>query len=152
MSQDPWQPWRDRVGERLGVSAWHEITQERVNLFAEATGDHQWIHVDPERARRGPFGGPIAHGYLTLAMLPMMLQDLVRGPGVAMAVNYGLNRVRFTSPVAVGSRVRAIAGLKEVRDVPGGLQVVLEVTVEIEGQDKPACVAETISRLYPAAA
>jgi acyl dehydratase len=137
------------VGDRLGVSAWHEITQERVNLFAEATGDHQWIHVDPERARRGPFGGPIAHGYLTLAMLPMMLQDLVRGPEVALVVNYGLNRVRFTSPVAVGSRVRAAAAVKAVEDVPGGLQVVLEVTVEIEGQDKPACVAETVSRLYP---
>ncbi len=152
MSEDPWQPWRDRVGEQLGVSAWHEITQERVNLFADATGDHQWIHVDPERAREGPFGGPIAHGHLTLSMVPMMLADLVRGPGVAMAVNYGLNRVRFTSPVAVGSRVRAIAALKEVQDVPGGLQVVLEVKVEIEGQEKPACVAETVTRLYQAPA
>ena len=152
MSQDPRQGWRDRVGTELGLSAWHEITQERVNRFAEATGDHQWIHVDPELARQGPFGGPIAHGYLTLSMLPMMLADLIRSEGVALAVNYGLNRVRFTSPVPVGARVRAVASLKEVEEVSGGVQLVLAVRVEIEGQEKPALVAETITRLYSAPA
>ena len=152
MSQDPRQGWRDRVGTELGLSAWHEITQERVNRFAEATGDHQWIHVDPELARRGPFGGPIAHGYLTLSMLPMMLADLIRSEGVALAVNYGLNRVRFTSPVPVGARVRAAASLKEVEELGGGVQLVLAVRVEIEGQEKPALVAETITRLYSAPA
>ena len=152
MSQDPRQGWRDRVGTELGLSAWHEITQERVNLFAEATGDHQWIHVDPELARQGPFGGPIAHGYLTLSMLPMMLADLIRSEGVALAVNYGLNRVRFTSPVPVGARVRAAASLKEVEELGGGVQLVLAERVEIEGQEKPALVAETITRLYSAPA
>ncbi len=152
MSQDPRQGWRDRVGTELGLSAWHEITQERVNRFAEATGDHQWIHVDPELARQGPFGGPIAHGYLTLSMLPMMLADLIRSEGVALAVNYGLNRVRFTSPVPVGARVRAAASLKEVEELGGGVQLVLAVRVEIEGQEKPALVAETITRLYSAPA
>ena len=152
MSQDPRQGWRDRVGTELGLSAWHEITQEQVNLFAEATGDHQWIHVNPELARQGPFGGPIAHGYLTLSMLPMLLGDLIRSQGVALAVNYGLNRVRFTSPVPVGARVRAVASLKEVEEVSGGVQLVLAVRVEIEGQEKPALVAETITRLYSAPA
>lgn len=152
MSQDPGQGWRDRVGTELGLSAWHEITQERVNLFAEATGDHQWIHVNPELARQGPFGGPIAHGYLTLSMLPMLLGDLIRSEGVALAVNYGLNRVRFTSPVPVGARVRAVASLKEFEEVSGGVQLVLAVRVEIEGQEKPALVAETITRLYSAPA
>lgn len=152
MSQDPRQGWRDRVGTELGLSAWHEITQERVNLFAEATGDHQWIHVNPELARQGPFGGPIAHGYLTLSMLPMLLADLIRSEGVALAVNYGLNRVRFTSPVPVGARVRAVASLKEFEEVSGGVQLVLAVRVEIEGQEKPALVAETITRLYSAPA
>ena len=152
MSQDPRQGWPDRVGTELGLSAWHEITQERVNLFAEATGDHQWIHVNPELARQGPFGGPIAHGYLTLSMLPMLLGELIRSQGVALAVNYGLNRVRFTSPVPVGARVRAVASLKEVEEVSGGVQLVLAVRVEIEGQEKPALVAETITRLYSAPA
>ncbi len=119
-----------------------------MDLFAEATGDHQWIHVDPERARLGPFGGTIAHGYLTLSLLPMLLQGMVRVPGVGLAVNYGLNRVRFVSPVPVGSRVRATAVPQEVTDVEGGVQLVLAVTVEVEGQAKPACVAETVTRLY----
>lgn len=119
-----------------------------MDLFAEATGDHQWIHVDPERARAGPFGGTIAHGYLTLSLLPMLLQGMVRLPGVALTVNYGLNRVRFVSPVPVGSRVRATPVLQALTEVEGGMQMVLEVTVEIEGREKPACVAETVTRLY----
>ncbi len=136
------------MGKPLGVSPWHQITQAQVDLFAEATGDHQWIHVDPERARVGPFGGTIAHGYLTLSLLPMLLQGMVRVPGVALTVNYGLNRVRFVSPVPVGSRVRATAVAQALTDVEGGVQLVLEVTVEIEGREKPACVAETVTRLY----
>ena len=145
---DSLQELRESVGKPLGVSPWHQITQSQVDLFAEATGDHQWIHVDPERARQGPFGGTIAHGYLTLSLLPMLLKDMVRLPSVGLAVNYGLNRVRFVSPVPVGSRVRAAAGLQAVTDVEGGVQLVLAVTVEIEGRDKPACVAETVTRLY----
>ncbi|MDA8331074.1 MAG: MaoC family dehydratase [Candidatus Dormibacteraeota bacterium] len=136
------------TGQRLGVSPWHAVTQEQVNLFADATHDHQWIHVDPERAARGPFGGPIAHGYLTLAMLPALLSPMLRVSGVALSVNYGLNRVRFTSPVRIGARVRAVADVLRVDAVEGGVQVHLSVTVEIEGCDKPACVAETITRLY----
>lgn len=108
------------MGKPLGVSPWHQITQAQVDLFAEATGDHQWIHVDPERARVGPFGGTIAHGYLTLSLLPMLLQGMVRVPGVALTVNYGLNRVRFVSPVPVGSRVRATAVAQALTDVEGG--------------------------------
>ena len=148
MGADQLEELPGRLGEQLGVSSWHQITQEQVNLFADATGDHQWIHVDPERAGQGPFGHAIAHGYLTLSMLPVMLADLIPRDGVALAVNYGLNRVRFTAPVAVGARVRAAATLKEVQEVPGGIQLVLDVKVEIEGEEKPACVAETITRLY----
>jgi acyl dehydratase len=138
------------VGAQLGVSPWHQITQEQVDLFAAATGDRQWIHVDPERARAGPFGGTIAHGYLTLSLLPLLLRDLVRAQDTRLAVNYGLNRVRFMAPVPVGSRIRAAAVLREVTEVPGGaVQLVLLVTVEIEGDgSKPACVAETVTRLY----
>ncbi len=147
-SPDSLEALRAGVGQSLGVSPWHLITQAQVDLFAEATGDHQWIHVDPSRASSGPFGGTIAHGYLTLSMLPMLLQELVRVPGVALAVNYGVNRVRFTSPVPVGARVRAAALVKEATEIDGGLQLVLSVTVEIEGRNKPACVAETVTRLY----
>ncbi|MHB1527083.1 MAG: MaoC family dehydratase [Candidatus Dormibacteria bacterium] len=146
--QESLQALRESVGTPLGVSPWHQITQAQVDLFAEATGDHQWIHVDPERARLGPFGGTVAHGYLTLSLLPMLLQGMVRVPGVGLALNYGLNRVRFVSPVPVGSRVRATAVPQAVTDVEGGVQLVLAVTVEIEGQEKPACVAETVTRLY----
>ncbi len=138
------------TGQRIGISPWHEVTQEQVDLFAEATGDRQWIHVDPERARSGPFGGPIAHGYLTLSMLPKLLSDMLRVSGVALTVNYGLNRVRFTSPVPVGARIRAVADVLRVDAVEGGAQLSLSVTVEIEGSSKPACVAETITRLYRA--
>jgi len=138
-----------RVGQHLGYSDYLEITQERVNQFAEATGDHQWIHVDVERAKQGPFGGPIAHGFLTLSLAPNLLKDVWVMEGAKMGVNYGLNKVRFPSPVPVGSKVRAGAQLKDVTDVGGGgAQLVLETTFEIEGSDKPACVAELVFRYY----
>ena len=137
------------VGTELGTSDWHEVTQDAVNLFADATGDHQWIHIDVERAKKeSPFGGPIAHGYLTLSLLvPLLAQVLTVGDAV-MGVNYGLNKVRFPSPVPVGSKVRASATLTEVTEIAGGLQYVLAVTVEREGGDKPVCVAEPVYRVY----
>jgi acyl dehydratase len=135
------------VGEHLGYSDWHTVTQEQVNLFAEATGDHQWIHVDLERAAAGPFGAPIAHGYLTLSLIPMLGKDVYRVDNLEMGVNYGLNKVRFPQPVRVGSRIRAGAELAEVTDVPQGKQVVVRWTIEIEDEGKPACVAETVARL-----
>ncbi len=137
------------VGQHLGYSDWLEITQERVNQFAEATGDFQWIHVDVERAKAGPFGGPIAHGFLTLSLAPGLLKDVWQVRGAKMGVNYGLNKVRFPSPVPVGSKVRAGAALKEATDVGGGgVQLLLEATFEVEGADKPACVAELVFRYY----
>lgn len=136
------------VGEHLGTSDWVVVDQARIDQFAEATGDHQWIHVDPEKAKDGPFGTTIAHGYLTLSIIPMLNWQAYKVEGVRMGVNYGLNKVRFTSPVPVGSRVRSSTELAEVTDVPGGVQMVARVTVEIEGGEKPACVAETVSRLY----
>jgi acyl dehydratase len=136
------------VGEHLGYSEWHEVTQEQVNLFADATGDHQWIHVDVERAKAGPFGGPIAHGYLTLSLAPMLLQEIMNVTGVAMAINYGLNKLRFPSPVPVGAKVRAGATLAGLEDVGGGVQCTLAVTFETEGGAKPACVAEILFRYY----
>ena len=136
------------VGDHLGYSEWHEVTQEQVNQFAEATGDHQWIHVDVERAKAGPFGGPIAHGYLTLSLTPALLDEVLHVSGVAMGINYGLNKLRFPSPVPVGSKVRAGATVAEVEDVAGGVQVALAVTFEIEGGAKPACVAEVLFRYY----
>jgi acyl dehydratase len=137
------------VGQDLGSSDWHEVTQESVNLFADATGDHQWIHVDVERAKKeSPFGGPIAHGYLTLSLLvPLLAQVLTVGDAV-MGVNYGLNKLRFPSPVPVGSKVRATATLREVTEIAGGLQYVLAVTVEREGGEKPVAVAEPVYRVY----
>jgi acyl dehydratase len=137
-----------RVGEHLGYSDWHEITQEQVNLFAEATGDHQWIHVDVEKAKAGPFGGPIAHGYLTLSLAPVLLGEIVVVDGVSMGVNYGLNRLRFPSPVPVGARLRAGAELAGVEGFDGGAQVTLRTTFEVEGAAKPSCVAEIIFRYY----
>ena len=122
------------------------MTQEQVNQFADATGDHQWIHVDPERAAAGPFGGTIVHGYLTLSLIPVLLSGVVRVEGTLMGINYGLNRVRFPAPVRVGSRVRATGVLKRASVVPGGVQAVYEVTVPVEGGEKPACVAETVVR------
>jgi acyl dehydratase len=136
------------VGEHLGYSEWHEITQDQVNLFADATGDHQWIHVDVERAKAGPFGGPIAHGYLTLSLAPTLLTEIMRVDGVTMGINYGLNKLRFPSPVPVGSKLRAGAKLASVEQVSGGVQVTLETTFEVEGGSKPVCVAEILFRYY----
>lgn len=137
-----------RVGDHLGYSEWHEVTQEQVNLFADATGDHQWIHVDVERAKSGPFGAPIAHGYLTLSLAPMLLSEILEVSGISMGINYGLNKLRFPSPVPVGSKLRAGATLAGVEQVSGGVQVTLTVTFETEGGSKPACVAEILFRYY----
>lgn len=134
-------------GEHLGYSDWHTVTQDEIDQFAEATHDFQWIHVDPERAAQTPFGGTIAHGFLTLSLVPMLGYQIYRVEGVTMGINYGCNKVRFPSPVPVNSRVRAGAVLAEVTDVPGGKQAVIQYTVEIEGVTKPACVAETVVRL-----
>jgi len=139
---------RAAAGEHLGHSEWQEIDQARVNAFADATGDHQWIHIDPERARSGPFGTTIAHGFLTLSLVPMLAAQIYRVDGIRMAVNYGLNKVRFPAPLPVGSRVRAGIVVQAVDDVADGLQVTNVVTVEREGGDKPCCVAETVSRFY----
>jgi len=140
---------REKVGEHLGYSDYIEITQEQVNLFADATGDHQWIHVDPERAtRESPFGGPIAHGYLTLSLGPMLMPQILRVDGVKMGVNYGAGKVRFPSPVPVGSKVRLGAELASVEDVAGGAQVTMTFVFEVEGAPKPSCVAEIIFRYY----
>ena len=139
---------KTKVGEHLGYSDWRDVTQDEINLFAEATGDHQWIHVDPERAKAGPFGGPIAHGYFTIALAPVLLGEVVRVDGVSMGVNYGLNKLRYPAPVPVGSRVRLGATLANVEDIAGGAQVTMGLTFEVEGQDKPACVAEAIYRYY----
>jgi acyl dehydratase len=134
------------VGQHLGSSDWLEITQERVNTFAEATGDHQWIHVDPEKAKDGPFGGTIAHGYLTMSLGPVLLPQIVTVTGFSLALNYGLNKLRFPSPVPVGSKLRLSAQLAAVEDVSGGVQTTYVLTFEVEGQDKPACVAEALYR------
>ncbi len=138
----------DHVGEHLGFSDYHQVTQEQVNTFAEATGDHQWIHIDIERAKAGPFGGPIAHGYLTLSLAPVLLAQVLRVEGVAMGVNYGANKIRFPAPVPVGSNVRIGAKLMGVEDVSGGKQVTIEATFEVEGASKPSCVAELLFRYY----
>jgi acyl dehydratase len=136
------------VGQELGWSDWHTVTQEQVNQFADATGDHQWIHVDPERAKAGPFGGPIAHGFLTLSLAPTLMSQVMKVQGVRMGVNYGLNRVRFPAPVAVGSRVRLGMKLASVEPIEGGVQCVNVGTFEIEGGTKPVCVAEMVVRYY----
>ncbi|MGH2758521.1 MAG: MaoC family dehydratase [Actinomycetota bacterium] len=136
------------IGTELGVGDWLEVTQERIDRFAEATGDHQWIHVDPERAAQGPFGTTIAHGYLTLSLIPSLGGGGLPVTGAKMGINYGLDRVRFIAPVKVGSRVRARRKLVDVTEGEGFLQLKVEVTVEIEGQDKPAAIAETLSRAY----
>ena len=137
---------KDTVGRDLGQSDWLEITQQRIDEFADATGDHQWIHTDPDRAAGGPFGGPIAHGYLTLSLVNLFLPQLIEVREASMGVNYGTNKVRFPAPVPVGSRVRGSGEIVAVDEVPGGVQVVIRVAVEVEGADKPACVAETVSR------
>ena len=134
------------VGTHLGYTDWMEVDQTRIDLFAEATGDHQWIHVDRERAAVGPFGTTIAHGYLTLSLTNKMLPDLIRVDGISMGINYGTEKVRFPSPVLVGSRVRGGAELVSVDEVSGGYQAVIRVTVEVEGSDRPACVVDSVSR------
>jgi len=139
---------KGQVGQELGVGDWHTVTQEQINTFAEATGDHQWIHVDEERAKAGPFGQTIAHGYLTLSLIPTLGGGSLGIDGVKMGVNYGLDRVRFISPVPAGAKVRARRKLLDVKEGEGFVQLKTEVTVEVEGQNKPACVAETLSRAY----
>jgi acyl dehydratase len=139
---------KERVGDHLGYSEWHLVTQEQVNTFAEATGDFQWIHVDVERAKQGPFGCPIAHGYLTLSLGPLLIPQIVKVEGIAMAVNYGLNKVRFPAPVPVGSKLRLGATLAGVEDIAGGAQVTMGMVYELDGGDKPVCVAEIVFRYY----
>jgi acyl dehydratase len=139
---------RAAVGTEVGHGRWLDVSQERIDKFADATGDHQWIHVDPERAASGPFGGTIAHGFLSLSLVPTLTAGLTAVDGVTMGVNYGLNKVRFPAPLPVGSRVRGRVELLSMDDVPGGVQLTSRVTVEREGGDKPVCVAETITRLY----
>jgi acyl dehydratase len=135
-------------GETLGTSDWHEVTQDAIDSFAEVTGDHQWIHTDPRRAADTPFGGTIAHGYYTLALAPMLSEQILSLQGFAFGVNYGLNRVRFPSPLPVGGRVRLTARLASLEEAPGGAQMTLELTFEREGGDDPVCVAESLARLY----
>jgi acyl dehydratase len=138
------------VGQEVAVSDWLTVTQAQVNLFAEATGDHQWIHVDPEKAKAGPFGAPIAHGFLTLSLLPKFFESSFEIVQSRMGVNYGLNKVRFTAPVPVGSRLRARMKLLASEPIANdGLQMTWEVVVEREGSDKPVCVAESLARRYP---
>ena len=137
------------VGEELGVSEWHEVTQEDIDKFADLTLDHQWIHIDEERAKKdSPYGGTIAHGYFTLSMVPHLMAQIWRATGMKMGVNYGLNRLRFPAPVPIGKKVRGKAVLADVTDVKGGIQVQLNITIEVEDSEKPACVAEGLFRYY----
>jgi acyl dehydratase len=140
----------DIVGQHLGYSEWLEIDQQRIDLFADATGDHQWIHVDPEKAKDGPFGSTIAHGYLTLSLANLFLPQIMQVDNVSMGVNYGCDRVRFPAPVPVGSRVRGGGEVISAEEVKGGVQVVVRITVEVEGSERPACIIDTISRFFPA--
>ncbi|WP_028064400.1 MaoC family dehydratase [Solirubrobacter soli] len=135
-------------GETLGTSDWHQITQKDVDAFADVTGDHQWIHVDVDRAKETPFGGTIAHGFFTLSLLPYLNNQIFKLEGFAFALNYGLNKVRFPAPVPVGSKVRSSPKVAEVTDVPGGAQIVFETTFEVEGGEKPVCVAASVVRVY----
>jgi acyl dehydratase len=139
---------RAKVGEELGVSEWHEVTQEAIDAFADATGDHQWIHVDPERAAQTPWGSTIAHGLYTLSIGPKFTFDMFTIEGFAFGLNYGYNKVRFPAPLPVNSRVRMRATLSSVDDVPGGVQLTITQTFEREGEEKPVCVAEAVSRMY----
>ena len=141
---------KNAIGQQLGKSDWLEIKQDRIDKFADATGDHQWIHVDPERAKDGPFGACIAHGYLTQALVNYFLPQIMEVQGISMGVNYGADRLRFPAPGPVGSRIRGSAELLEAEDTKdGGIQTKVRVTVEIEGKDRPGCVIDTISRFYP---
>jgi acyl dehydratase len=137
---------RGYVGHRLGASPWHEVTQEQVNMFADATGDRQWIHVDPQRAAAGPFGGPVAHGFLTLSLAPLLVAEVLEVADASVTINYGLNKVRFPAPLPVGGRIRADVSCIAVDDVPGGQQATYAVTFEREGGTKPVCVAELLLR------
>ena len=139
---------RQRIGQEIAVSDWMPVTQERIDRFADATDDHQWIHVDEERAAGSPFGGTIAHGFLTLSLIPRLASETLTLPPARMSVNYGLNRVRFTAPVRAGKRVRARFELLALDDIPGGQQLTWKVTIELEGSARPACVAETVARRY----
>jgi acyl dehydratase len=135
-------------GEELGVSGWHEVSQKDIDAFADVTGDHQWIHVDPERAKETPFGGTIAHGYYTLSLAPKLTEEVLEMKGFAFAVNYGLNKVRFPAPVPVDSKVRMRAKLAELEAIPGGAQMIMELTFERDGGEKPVCVAQSVVRVY----
>ena len=139
---------KDAEGQDLGTSDWHEVTQQAIDTFADVTGDHQWIHVDVDRAKQTPFGGTIAHGYYTLSLAPMLTEQVFALEGFAFAINYGLNRVPFPAPLPVGSKVRMRATLTAADDVPGGVQFTVTQTFEREGGDKPVCVAEAIARVY----
>ena len=140
--------FHDLAGQHLGYSDWHRIDQAQIDLFAEATGDHQWIHVDPERAATGPFQTTIAHGYLTLSLAPVYLGEVLKVEGASMGVNYGCNKVRFPAPVPVGSNLRLGVEVAGAEDVAGGVQVVLDLTFETEGGDKPSCVAQVVYRYF----
>jgi acyl dehydratase len=141
---DTLEAFKAAAGEELGTSDWLTVTQEQINTFADATGDHQWIHVDPERAASGPFGATIAHGYLTLSLLPVFGAEIYEIHGLAFGMNYGANKIRFPSPVPVDSRLRATATLLETKDIPIGTQIVIQFVVEREGADKPVCIAEVV--------
>ena len=140
---------KNAIGKQLGVSDWLEIDQDRIDKFADATGDHQWIHVDPERAKDGPFGACIAHGYLTQSLVNFFLPQIVEVHGISMGVNYGADKLRFPAPVPVGSRIRGSAELIKAEEIKGCIQSTVRVSVEIEGSDRPGCVIDTISRYYP---
>lgn len=137
------------VGTKAGPTSWLQVDQDRVDGFADVTGDHQWIHVDVERAKDGPFGGTIAHGYLTLSLVNHFLPELIEVRGFAHAVNVGLDKLRFLAPVKTGSRIRAVSEVISAEEVKGAIQAVVRVTIEIEGSDKPACIADTVSRYFP---
>jgi acyl dehydratase len=137
---------KDAVGRHLGFTDWMVVDQDRIDRFADATGDHQWIHVDPERAKAGPFGATIAHGYLTLSLTNLFLPQLISVDNISMGINYGVNKVRFPTPVTVGSRIRGGAEILECEEIAGGVQVIIKVTVEIDGSAKPACVVENVTR------
>ena len=139
---------KEAEGKELGTSDWHEVTQKDIDTFADVTGDHQWIHIDVDRAKETPFGGTIAHGYYTLSLAPKFSEEIMKFEGFAFGINYGLNKVRFPAPLPVGTKVRMRAKLKELTDIPGGAQMNVEVTFEREGGDKPVCVAETLARVY----
>jgi acyl dehydratase len=145
---DDLKKFHELVGTQIGYSEWQTITQERVNIFADATDDHQWIHVDPEAAKAGPFGGPIGHGYLTLSLAPVLLQKVLEIPGMTYGINYGANKVRFPSPVPVGSELRMGVTVASAEDVGGGVQVVFDLVFEMKDAPKPACVAQVVYRYF----